>query len=119
MPWKERGFAPPGSTPRPIAHIWREVLEADRVGITDNFFELGGHSLLATQVMWRVFETFKVEVPLRRLFDAPTVAEFAAALEQAEGGTGRLMRIAEIHEEVRLLSADEVTERLAESPEPR
>ncbi len=58
--------APTTALQSTIAHIWREVLEADRVGITDNFFELGGHSLLATQVMWRVFETFKVEVPLRR-----------------------------------------------------
>ena len=91
-----------------LVHIWAEVLEAETVGVTDNFFDLGGHSLLATQVMWRVFEAFNVEVPLRRLFESPTVAEFALALLETDDGSGRLMRLAEIHEEVRLLSADEV-----------
>ena len=94
------------------------MLNVDRVGTTDNFFELGGHSLLATQVMWRVFETFGAEVPLRRLFDAPTVVEFAAALQEADRVPGRVKRIAELYEEVRQLSADEVEQRLAESPEP-
>jgi acyl carrier protein len=96
-----------------IAQIWQDVLEAERVGVTDSFFDLGGHSLLATQVMWRVFEVFGVEVPLRRLFDSPTVAEFAAALEQAEGGSGRLARTAALYQTVRQLSADEVTQQLA------
>jgi amino acid adenylation domain-containing protein len=97
-----------------IARIWRETLDVERVGVTDDFFDLGGHSLLATQVMWRVFETFNVEVPLRRLFDAPTVGEFVAALEEVEGSTGRLMRVAELHEEVFQLTDDEVSLRLEE-----
>lgn len=96
-----------------IAQIWQEVLEVERVGVTDSFFDLGGHSLLATQVMWRVFEVFGVEVPLRRLFESPTVAEFASALDQAEGRSGRLARAAALYQEVRLLSAEEVTQRLA------
>ena len=111
-----RFVAPATALEKVIAQIWQDVLEIDRVGVTDGFFELGGHSLLATQVMWRVFETFGVEVPLRRLFDAPTVAEFASALEEAEGASGRLARVAALYEEVRLLPADEVTRQLAESP---
>lgn len=98
-----------------LAYLWGEVLGIDTVGVTDNFFDLGGHSLLATQVMWRVFEAFNVEVPLRRLFESPTVAEFAVALLETDNGSGTLMRLAEIQEEVRLLSAEEVDERLAES----
>jgi amino acid adenylation domain-containing protein len=66
-----------------LAAIWSEVLGSRRVGIHDDFFELGGHSLLATQVMSRVREAFNVEVPLRRLFEGPSVAELAHAIEAA------------------------------------
>ncbi|MFL6235266.1 MAG: amino acid adenylation domain-containing protein, partial [Thermoanaerobaculia bacterium] len=66
-----------------MAAIWSEVLGVRRPGIHDDFFELGGHSLLATQVMSRVREAFGVEVPLRRLFEGPTVAELAREVEAA------------------------------------
>ncbi len=66
-----------------LAAIWSEVLGVRRVGIHDDFFELGGHSLLATQVMSRLREAFNVELPLRRLFEGPTVAELAHAVEAA------------------------------------
>jgi amino acid adenylation domain-containing protein len=65
-----------------LASIWTDVLGVERVGIHDNFFELGGHSLLATQVMSRVREVFRLELPLRRLFELPTVAELAQNIEQ-------------------------------------
>jgi amino acid adenylation domain-containing protein len=64
-----------------IAQIWREVLKIEDVGIYDNFFELGGHSLLATQIVARLQEAFNKDVPLRVLFDAPTIAELAQELE--------------------------------------
>ena len=66
-----------------LAGIWSNLLRRERVSIADNFFDLGGHSLLATQVISRVRESFRVEVPLRALFESPTVAGLAAAIEQA------------------------------------
>ena len=70
-----------------LVAIWAEVLQLDRVGIHDNFFDLGGHSLLATQVVSRVTKTFELYIPLRALFESPTVAGLSALIlpEQTEG----------------------------------
>ncbi len=64
-----------------LAGIWAKVLGIKRVSIHDNFFELGGHSLLATQVMSRVRDLFAVELPLRELFEYPTIAQLAERLK--------------------------------------
>ncbi|HEC84258.1 MAG TPA: amino acid adenylation domain-containing protein, partial [Thioploca sp.] len=60
-----------------LAGIWADLLGIERVGVHDNFFEIGGHSLLATQVMSRLRDTFAVELPLRLLFESPTIAELS------------------------------------------
>ena len=60
-----------------IAQLWGDLLNLDNVGRDNNFFDLGGHSLLATQVISRVRSTFRVQLPLRSLFDSPTVAGLA------------------------------------------
>ncbi len=75
-------YVPP-TTPTEIslAALWATLLGVERVGIQDDFFDLGGHSLLATQLISRVRTMFGVEVPLRRLFESPTVARFAAYLD--------------------------------------
>ncbi|MTJ09880.1 non-ribosomal peptide synthetase [Anabaena sp. UHCC 0204] len=65
-----------------LAAIWIKILGVKQVGITENFFELGGHSLLATQVISQIREAFKVELPLRSLFELPTVAELAQRVEK-------------------------------------
>jgi acyl carrier protein len=63
-----------------LARIWAEVLQLDAVGVDDHFLELGGHSLLATHVVSRVIHRFAVDVPLRALFEAPTVAAMAVVI---------------------------------------
>ncbi|NUO79067.1 hypothetical protein HUU05_03245, partial [candidate division KSB1 bacterium] len=69
---------------RELAAIWSKVLKVERVGAHDNFFELGGHSLLAIQIVSRIRAAFDVEVPLRSVFEAQTVAELAMVLGQIQ-----------------------------------
>ena len=65
-----------------VAKVWRDILKIGRVGIHDNFFELGGHSLLGTQVVARLRDAFCRQIPLRALFEARTVAQFALKMER-------------------------------------
>ncbi len=78
-----RYVAPRNPTEEMLTGIWTTILKRDRIGVHDNFFDLGGHSLLATQVMARVRSVFRVELPLRTLFEATTVAQLAEAIESA------------------------------------
>ncbi|MEV7548252.1 amino acid adenylation domain-containing protein [Amycolatopsis sp. NPDC089917] len=96
--------APSGPAEQLIADIWREVLGVDRIGVTDDFFALGGHSLLATRVLAELRSAFAVELPLRRLFEATTVAALATAVTQA------------LEDEIAGLSDAEVAELLAGEP---
>ncbi len=63
-----------------LVDLWRGVLQSDRLGIHDNFFDLGGHSLVATQLIARIRATYAIDLPLRALFEAPTVATLATRL---------------------------------------
>jgi acyl carrier protein len=76
-----------------VAEIWRETLGLTQVGVESNFFDLGGHSLLATRVMSQIRERCGVELPLRVLFESPTVAALARKLEEAQPKDTELGRI--------------------------
>ncbi len=78
--------APRTPTEQTIAEIWAEVLrrEKNTIGAEDNFFDLGGHSLLATQVVSRIRRILNIELPLRTLFESPTVATLALQAEKTE-----------------------------------
>jgi acyl-coenzyme A synthetase/AMP-(fatty) acid ligase/acyl carrier protein len=73
--------APRSLTEELLAGIWAEVLKVERVGVHDSFFDLGGHSLLAAQVVSRVREAADLDLPLRALFQHPTLEGLAGALE--------------------------------------
>ncbi|SFX99357.1 non-ribosomal peptide synthetase, partial [Pseudomonas sp. NFACC36] len=75
-----QSIAPRNDLESSVAKIWAEVLGRDTVGVEDNFFTLGGHSLLATQIVARLRTHFKLDLPLRVLFEHPTVALLAVAI---------------------------------------
>ncbi|WP_432783775.1 amino acid adenylation domain-containing protein [Pseudomonas corrugata] len=81
-----RSIAPRNPLETAVAAIWAEVLGRDTIGVEDNFFTLGGHSLLATQIVARLRNHFKLDLPLRTLFEQPTVALLAVniAARQAD-----------------------------------
>ena len=74
-----------------LAEIWSNVLGVNQIGIDDNFFVLGGHSLLATQMLSRVREVFQVELPLRTLFELPTIRALAKNVEVLMKGEERIV----------------------------
>ncbi|BAZ37902.1 amino acid adenylation domain-containing protein [Calothrix sp. NIES-4101] len=84
--WSKRNLEQNYVSPRTpveeiIANTWTQVLGIKQVGVNDNFFELGGHSLLATQLISRLRQVFQIELPLQKVFEFPTVAGLATAIE--------------------------------------
>jgi acyl carrier protein len=100
-----------------VAEVWVGVLGIERVGIYDNFFELGGHSLLATQVISQVKEIFDTDLPLRNLFENPTVDGLVSGIAESWGGYEAVEAIAQTYIELENLSEDEVKNRLLDEHE--
>ncbi|MDZ8258879.1 non-ribosomal peptide synthetase [Nostoc sp. ChiQUE01b] len=80
----EKYVAPRNPIEEILAQIWAQVLKVEKVGIHDNFFELGGHSLLATQLLSRIRNIFKVELPLHELFATATVAQLSQNIQRSQ-----------------------------------
>lgn len=113
-PELEQAFvAPRNEVEQTLANIWAEVLMLDQIGINDNFFDLGGHSLLATQVISRVQVAFNVELPLRAIFENPTVAGLGMALVQAQADMAGDAELLRVLEELEHLSEDEADSELS------
>jgi nonribosomal peptide synthetase DhbF len=117
-PGAEGGYVPP-RTPveQALALIWAQTLGLDRVGIHDGFFaELGGHSILAMQIIARVRDALRIEVPLKLIFIAQTIERFAATLlEAAPAQRQALQRTAELYVRLSRMSEEELDRALAES----
>jgi amino acid adenylation domain-containing protein len=78
-------IAPRTDIEKALASIWGEVLQIEQLGVENNFFSLGGHSLLAMQILSRIRDAFQIDLPLRTLFESPTIAEMAERLEVETG----------------------------------
>lgn len=88
-----------------VAEIWSQLLGVQRIGVNDNFFELGGHSMLVTQVMSRLSDVFGADLPLRLLFESPTVAGLASAILQS--GVEEDEQITRLFDELEQLTDDQ------------
>jgi len=116
---KEAFVSPRTPAEKVIAAIWVEVLKLEQVGIHDNFFDLGGHSLLATQVVSRVSTTFQTALPLRILFEKPTIEELAAVITERQAEGAGQENLARMMIELEALSDEEAEQLLAEKGTPQ
>ena len=110
----EREFKEP-ATPEEekMAAIWKEVLRIERVSTTDSFFDLGGHSLLATQIISRIRNTFRVQLPLPSFLETPTIAEVAAKIRHCPRLESEEEEMARLLAEIEGLSEQEAQDLLA------
>jgi acyl transferase domain-containing protein/SAM-dependent methyltransferase/acyl carrier protein len=81
---------PRTDTERRLAEIWGRQLGLDAIGIHDRFFDLGGHSLLAAQIAAEICDSFQIELPVLRLFQAPTIGELATIVDKGQAGAGEV-----------------------------
>jgi non-ribosomal peptide synthetase component E (peptide arylation enzyme) len=102
------------STEKLLVAIWAKVLGLDCVGIHDNFIDLGGHSLAATRVISRVINTLKIDLPVKSLFESPTVADMAMVITQNQSKKFGEEKLACMLTELESLSDEEARQHLAE-----
>lgn len=81
-----------------LVEVWSELLRRQRIGTHDNFFDLGGHSLLATQLISKIYNQFKVEIPVRKIFESPTIFGLAKEIESAIHSISQSKQRAEVRE---------------------
>jgi acyl carrier protein len=114
-PWLKTPYAPPRNPMEAqIAEIWTQLLSVDSVGVLDNFFELGGHSLSHSAMISRLQRELRVQTPLQTLLECSTVAAIAARIATHEAADPDGREIAQIVDEVSLLSEDDAARLLAD-----
>jgi amino acid adenylation domain-containing protein len=104
--------APRTAVEEVLAGIWREVLAVERVGMHDNFLDLGGHSMLAMRCVSGIRQLFRIELPLRVLFESANLAELAQSLTAYEERPGGLEKIARLLQKVKGISREELQNEL-------
>ena len=102
--------APRSQMEESLVKVWEELLGVEPIGVEDNFFELGGHSLLVIQVMSRIRDLYRVELPIGAIFDAPTIAQLAVMIVQSQMGEVDDEEFAKILAEIELLSDEEAAQ---------
>jgi hypothetical protein len=115
----EQPYAPPrGDVEVRLVRIWEEILNVRPIGMHDNFLDLGGHSLAASRVIFRVIQTFQLELPVKALFDAPTVAGMAAIITRNESKQASHADLARMLCEVEAMTEEEAQKQLARGSAP-
>jgi len=105
--------APETAVEKVLAGIFSEVLGVARIGAIDNFFDLGGHSLMATQVASRIREAFRADLPVRSIFEEPTIRGLARSLLENQNDRRRIERTAELFLELQGSAAKQETANIA------
>ena len=108
--------APENTLQEEIAAIWQNLLGIEPIGIYDDFFDLGGNSLMGTQLISQLRETFQVELPLRSLFEDPTISGVSKIISagQEEAESGDMSKIADMLDQMENMSEEEVAKMLKE-----
>jgi acyl carrier protein len=101
-------IAPRSEAEKVVAKLWANILNIEQVGVYDNFFNLGGHSLMATRIIFRLRDIFRVSLPLRALFEQPTVSGLVDTMAEMLGGRDAVDEIAQVYLAIENLSEDEV-----------
>jgi acyl carrier protein len=101
-------IAPRNSIEEALAKIWEDLLGVGLIGVNDNFFALGGHSLLAAQVISRIRQSLQIELPLRSMFETPTIAGLAKDVAEYDAKAGRATAVAEMRKKIDSLSPEEI-----------
>jgi acyl carrier protein len=90
-----------------IAGLWQDVLGVPQIGVTDSFFELGGHSLTAASLLSMLRRAFSVKLPMRALFEGPTVEQLARAISALDARPGQAQQVARALLRLRNMSPEE------------
>ena len=108
----ETYVAPRNAVEETLAGMWAQLLGVERVGVFDNFFDLGGHSLLATRLLSSLRKIFRLELTLREVFEAMTIARLAEILAAQEQTPGQTEKIARVWNRIKHISSAELKDEL-------